>query len=67
MFDYQQPDPRGHFGIYGGSFISETDPRHQRAKSAYAKYQYDPNSSPNSKTSWRTLSAARHPSTTLRA
>jgi len=24
MFDYQQPDARGHFGIYGGSFISET-------------------------------------------
>ena len=24
MFDYQQPDARGHFGMYGGSFVSET-------------------------------------------
>ena len=24
MKDYQQPDPSGHFGIYGGSFVSET-------------------------------------------
>ena len=24
MFSYQQPDPSGHFGIYGGSFVSET-------------------------------------------
>ena len=24
MLDYQQPDTRGHFGIYGGSFASET-------------------------------------------
>ena len=24
MFDYHQPDARGHFGPYGGSFISET-------------------------------------------
>ena len=24
MFDYQQPDAKGHFGKYGGSFASET-------------------------------------------
>jgi tryptophan synthase beta chain len=24
MYDYQQPDATGHFGIYGGSFVSET-------------------------------------------
>jgi tryptophan synthase beta chain len=24
MFDYQQPDARGHFGPYGGTFVSET-------------------------------------------
>jgi tryptophan synthase beta chain len=43
MFDYQQPDPRGHFGIYGGSFISETLTHAvNELKSAYAKYQYDP-------------------------
>jgi tryptophan synthase beta chain len=43
MFDYQQPDPRGHFGIYGGSFISETLTHAvNELKSAYAKYQHDP-------------------------
>jgi tryptophan synthase beta chain len=24
MYDYQQPDARGHFGPYGGSFVAET-------------------------------------------
>ena len=24
MFDYQQPDLKGHFGIYGCCFVSET-------------------------------------------
>ena len=24
MFEYQQPDALGHFGIYGGSFAAET-------------------------------------------
>ena len=43
MFDYHQPDARGHFGPYGGSFISETL-THAIAelKQAYAKYQHDP-------------------------
>src|SRR5664279_5237312 len=43
MHDYQQPDPRGHFGIYGGSFVSETLTHAvNELKAAYAKYQHDP-------------------------
>ena len=43
MFDYHQPDPSGHFGIYGGSFISETLTHAvNELKDAYAKYQNDP-------------------------
>ena len=43
MFDYQQPDPRGHFGIYGGSFASETLTHAiNELKAAYARYQFDP-------------------------
>ena len=43
MFEYQQPDPRGHFGIYGGSFVSETLTHAiNELKAAYAKYQFDP-------------------------
>jgi tryptophan synthase beta chain len=40
---YQQPDATGHFGIYGGSFVSETL-THAIAelRDAYAKYQHDP-------------------------
>ncbi|MRD47756.1 tryptophan synthase subunit beta [Caenimonas koreensis DSM 17982] len=40
---YQQPDPTGHFGKYGGSFVSETL-THAIAelRDAYAKYQNDP-------------------------
>jgi tryptophan synthase beta chain len=43
MPSYQQPDARGHFGIYGGSFVSETL-THAIAelRDAYAKYQHDP-------------------------
>jgi tryptophan synthase beta chain len=43
MYDYHQPDARGHFGPYGGSFISETL-THAIAelREAYAKYQNDP-------------------------
>ncbi|RYF13641.1 MAG: tryptophan synthase subunit beta [Comamonadaceae bacterium] len=43
MSSYQQPDARGHFGIYGGSFVSETL-THAIAelRDAYAKYQHDP-------------------------
>jgi len=24
MLNYQQPDARGHFGVYGGTFVAET-------------------------------------------
>ena len=40
---YQQPDLRGHFGIYGGSFVSETlSFAISELKDAYARYQCDP-------------------------
>ncbi|SHE65476.1 tryptophan synthase beta chain [Lampropedia hyalina DSM 16112] len=40
---YQQPDATGHFGIYGGSFISETlTYAIDELRQAYAKYQNDP-------------------------
>jgi tryptophan synthase beta chain len=43
MFDYHQPDAKGHFGIYGGSFVSETLTHAiNELKAAYARYQYDP-------------------------
>jgi hypothetical protein len=43
MDNYQQPDIRGHFGIYGGSFVSETLTHAiNELKAAYAKYQHDP-------------------------
>ena len=43
MYPYQQPDPTGHFGKYGGSFISETLTfAINELKDAYAKYQHDP-------------------------
>ena len=43
MYEYQQPDPTGHFGKYGGSFVSETLTHAlSELKDAYAKYQHDP-------------------------
>jgi tryptophan synthase beta chain len=40
---YQQPDPTGHFGKYGGSFVSETLTHAiEELRDAYAKYQHDP-------------------------
>ncbi|WP_210547139.1 tryptophan synthase subunit beta [Rhodoferax sp. PAMC 29310] len=43
MTTYQQPDLRGHFGIYGGRFISETLTHAvNELTDAYAKYQNDP-------------------------
>ncbi|MHB1122297.1 MAG: tryptophan synthase subunit beta [Ramlibacter sp.] len=39
----QQPDASGHFGIYGGSFVSETLTHAiDELRDAYAKYQHDP-------------------------
>ena len=43
MFDYQLPDARGHFGIYGGNFVSETlSHAINELTAAYARYQHDP-------------------------
>ena len=43
MSNYDQPDARGHFGTYGGSFVSETLTHAiNELKAAYAKYQHDP-------------------------
>ncbi|MBU6502070.1 MAG: tryptophan synthase subunit beta [Burkholderiales bacterium] len=43
MFQYQQPDATGHFGIYGGSFVSETLTHAiNELTDAYARYQHDP-------------------------
>ncbi|WP_313075482.1 tryptophan synthase subunit beta [Melaminivora sp.] len=43
MSAYQQPDASGHFGPYGGSFVSETLTHAiQELRSAYARYQHDP-------------------------
>ncbi|MCE1250820.1 MAG: tryptophan synthase subunit beta [Comamonadaceae bacterium] len=40
---YQQPDARGHFGPYGGSFASETLTHAlTELREAYARYQNDP-------------------------
>ncbi|HZH05818.1 MAG TPA: tryptophan synthase subunit beta [Lautropia sp.] len=43
MFDYQQPDARGHFGPYGGTFVAETliHALHE-LEAAYARYRADP-------------------------
>ncbi len=43
MYAYQQPDSSGHFGPYGGSFVSETLTHAiDELRAAYAKYQHDP-------------------------
>ena len=43
MYNYQQPDTTGHFGIYGGSFVSETLTHAINELTAtYARYQHDP-------------------------
>lgn len=43
MYNYQQPDASGHFGAYGGSFISETLTHAiSQLRTAYAHYQHDP-------------------------
>ncbi len=43
MNAYHQPDASGHFGIYGGSFVSETLTHAiNELKAAYARYQNDP-------------------------
>ncbi|NDH51187.1 MAG: tryptophan synthase subunit beta [Betaproteobacteria bacterium] len=43
MQPYHQPDASGHFGKYGGSFVSETLTHAvQELRDAYARYQHDP-------------------------
>jgi tryptophan synthase beta chain len=43
MYEYQQPDASGHFGPYGGSFVSETLTHAlEELKAAYAHYRHDP-------------------------
>jgi tryptophan synthase beta chain len=43
MSPYQQPDAAGHFGPYGGSFVSETLTHAiDELRAAYARYQNDP-------------------------
>ncbi|MCW5236758.1 tryptophan synthase subunit beta [Verminephrobacter eiseniae] len=43
MTSYQQPDAAGHFGPYGGSFVSETlTLAIAQLRAAYAHYQNDP-------------------------
>jgi tryptophan synthase beta chain len=43
MLNYQQPDVRGHFGPYGGTFVAETLIHAlDELKEAYAKAQADP-------------------------
>ena len=43
MYEYHQPDLTGHFGKYGGSFVSETLTHAiKELKAAYAKYQNEP-------------------------
>src|SRR5574343_614675 len=43
MYEYHQPDASGHFGIYGGSFVSETLTHAiLQLRQAYARYQNDP-------------------------
>ncbi|TFY96487.1 tryptophan synthase subunit beta [Ramlibacter rhizophilus] len=43
MSSYEQPDAAGHFGIYGGSFVSETLTHAiSELRAAYARWQRDP-------------------------
>ena len=43
MLNYQQPDARGHFGPYGGTFVAETLIHAlDELKAAYTQAQADP-------------------------
>jgi tryptophan synthase beta chain len=43
MIDYQLPDATGHFGVYGGTFVSETlSYALEELKAAYEHYRRDP-------------------------
>ena len=42
MLNYQQPDARGHFGPYGGTFVAETLIHAlDELKACYAKYRHE--------------------------
>ena len=59
MLSYQQPDARGHFGPYGGTFVAETLIHAlDELKEAYAVAQADPAFMPSTATSWRISWAA---------
>jgi hypothetical protein len=68
-FLLQHPDPSGHFGPYGGSFVSETLTHAiQELRETYAKYQNDPEFLAEFHYELASTSlAALHRSTTLRA
>jgi tryptophan synthase beta chain len=43
MISYDQPDARGHFGVYGGSFVAETlSHALDELRAAYDRYRDDP-------------------------
>ncbi|HMM84983.1 pyridoxal-phosphate dependent enzyme, partial [Azohydromonas sp.] len=43
MLNYSQPDARGHFGPYGGTFVAETLIHAlEELKAAYGRYRADP-------------------------
>jgi hypothetical protein len=69
MLNYHQPDARGHFGPYGGTFVAETliHALHELRSRLRASTAATPSSSPSSSTNWRTLSAGPARSTTPRA
>jgi tryptophan synthase beta chain len=68
MNSYQQPDASGHFGPYGGSFVSETLTHAiQNCARPTPATRTTPSFWPNSSTSSSTSSAAPRPSTTPRA
>ena len=67
MLNYQQPDERGHFGPYGGSFVAETLVHAlDELKRCYAEVQNDPEFTREFKSELATSSAGRARSTTPR-
>ncbi|MDR1968355.1 MAG: tryptophan synthase subunit beta, partial [Burkholderiaceae bacterium] len=43
MLEYHQPDASGHFGRYGGNFVSETlSHAIEELRAAYARHKDDP-------------------------
>ena len=68
MLNYQQPDARGHFGVYGGTFVAETLIHAlDELKTAYDEARADPAFMAEFRTNWRILSAGPARSTTRSA